>query len=180
MALAKDRLYTTEDIYALPDGQRAELIDGSMYLMAHPKRIHQKFVHFLDVTIDNYIREKGGDCEVYPAPFAVFLSKDDRNYVEPDISVVCDREKLTEDGCSGAPDWIIEVASPGSRRIDYYMKLFKYRTAGVREYWIVDPDKERVTVYNFDEETVMEQTLSECVKSGIYGDLEIDFGSMQL
>lgn len=77
MALAKDRLYTTEDIYALPDGQRAELIDGSMYLMAHPKRIHQKFVHFLDVTIDNYIREKGGDCEVYPAPFAVFLSKDD-------------------------------------------------------------------------------------------------------
>ena len=64
MALAKDRLYTTEDIYALPDGQRAELIDGSMYLMAHPKRIHQKFVHFLDVTIDNYIREKGGDCEI--------------------------------------------------------------------------------------------------------------------
>ena len=180
MALAKDRLYTTEDIYALPDGQRAELIDGSMYLMAHPKRIHQKFVHFLDVTIGNYIREKGGDCEVYPAPFAVFLSKDDRNYVEPDISVVCDREKLTEDGCSGVPDWIIEAVSPGSRRIDYYMKLFKYRTAGVREYWIVDPDKERVTVYNFDEETVMEQTLSECVKSGIYDDLEIDFCSMQL
>lgn len=127
MALAKDRLYTTEDIYALPDGQRAELIDGSMYLMAHPKRIHQKFVHFLDVTIDNYIREKGGDCEVYPAPFAVFLSKDDRNYVEPDISVVCDRGKLTEDGCSGAPDWIVEVVSPGSRRIDYYMKLFKQK-----------------------------------------------------
>ena len=75
------------------------------------------------------------------APFAVFLNADDKNYVEPDISVICDKSKLTDKGCNGAPDWIIEIVSSGSRRMDYYTKLFKYRTAGVREYWIVDPDK---------------------------------------
>ena len=86
------------------------------------------------------------------APFAVFLNADDKNYVEPDISVICDRDKLTDKGCTGAPDWIIEIVSPGSRRMDYYTKLFKYRTAGVREYWIVDPAKERTTVYHFEED----------------------------
>ena len=68
--------YTIEDIYNLPDGQRAELIDGELYMMATPSRVHQKFVHFFDWTIGNYIHSKDGDCEVYPAPFAVFLNAD--------------------------------------------------------------------------------------------------------
>lgn len=179
MALAKENSYTIEDIYTLPDGQRAELIDGTMYMMAPPKRIHQEIVIELSTVINTYIKKKRGECKVYPAPFAVFLNSDDKNYVEPDISVICDKTKLTDDGCNGAPDWIIEVVSPSSRRMDYILKLFKYRSAGVREYWIVDPDKNRVTVYNFESDTGDEYTLSDTVKSGIDDDLQIDFSLIQ-
>ncbi|MDE5589145.1 MAG: Uma2 family endonuclease [Acetatifactor sp.] len=76
---------------------------------------------------------------IYLAPYAVFLNADETNYVEPDISVICDKSKLDERGCNGAPDWIIEVVSPSTERMDYGIKLFKYRSAGVREYWIVNP-----------------------------------------
>lgn len=70
------------------------------------------------------------------APFAVFLNENNKNYVEPDINVICDKNKLSDRGCEGAPDWVIEIVSPGSRRMDYAIKLFKYRSAGVQEYWI--------------------------------------------
>lgn len=84
MALAqKITDYTTSDIYGLPEGQRAELIDGQIYMMAAPGRQHQEIVHFLDKTIGNYIDSKNGKCKVYPAPFAVFLNADNKNYVEP-------------------------------------------------------------------------------------------------
>lgn len=140
-ALTKKRRYTIDDIYALPDGKRAELIDGQIYYVAPPSRKHQTIARELFSSINSYIKSNGGSCESFFAPFAVFLNSDDKNYVEPDISVICDITKLTDKGCSGAPDWIIEIVSPGSRRADYYTKLFKYRTAGVREYWIVDPEK---------------------------------------
>ena len=138
-ALGKEELYTIDDIYALPDGKRAELIDGKIYYMAPPSKTHQKISGKLYQTIANYIDSKDGKCEIYSAPFAVFLNKDDINYIEPDISVICDPTKLDEKGCHGAPDWIIEVVSPGNKPMDYFTKLFKYRTAEVREYWIVDP-----------------------------------------
>lgn len=179
MALAREKIYTIEDIYSLPEGQRAELIDGTMYMMAPPKRIHQEIVMELSAVIHAYIRNKRGECKVYPAPFAVFLNMDDKTYVEPDISVICDKGKLTDDGCMGAPDWVIEVVSPSSRRMDYILKLFQYRSVGVREYWIVDPDKNRVMVYNFETETGGEYTMWEAVTSGIYDDLEIDFRLIQ-
>lgn len=102
------------------------------------------------------------------APFAVFLNEDDRNYVEPDISIICDSAKLNDKGCFGAPDWIIEIVSPGSRQTDYYKKLFKYRTAGVREYWVADPDRKIVTVYNFEHDTMVEYPFGEEVPAGIY------------
>lgn len=108
----------------------------------------------------------------------MFLNEDDRNYVEPDISVVCDRNKLNDRGCTGAPDWIIEVVSPGSRRIDYYTKLFKYRTSGVREYWLVDPDKNRVFVYSFETEDTAEYSLTDSVRAGIYDGLSINFADI--
>lgn len=172
--------YTIEDIYNLPDGKRAELIEGQLYMMATPGRIHQKIVHFLDWTIGSYINDRNGDCEVYPSPFAVFLNADNEIYVEPDISVICDKNKLTDKGCNGAPDWLIEVVSPSSKRMDYYMKLFRYRTAGVREYWIVDSEKKRITVYNFEKDTIEEYSFSDKVKSGIYEDLEIDFSRINI
>lgn len=141
MPFPQQENYTIDDIYALTEGTRAELIDGQIYYMAPPGRRHQKIAGKLFAAIAHYIDSKGGSCEPYIAPFAVFLNEDDRNYVEPDISVICDTSKLTDKGCDGAPDWIIEIVSPGSRRMDYFIKLFKYRTAGVHEYWIVDPAK---------------------------------------
>ena len=102
MPLPKEELYTTDFIYNLPDGERAELIDGQIYYMSTPTRIHQKILGGLYTAIYNYIHSKNGLCEVYPAPFAVFLNKDNRNYVEPDISVICDKSKLDDRGCIGA------------------------------------------------------------------------------
>lgn len=171
---------TIDDIYALPEGQRAELIDGKIYMMASPGRIHQRLVMELSFRIREYIGRQGGGCEVFPSPFAVFLNADNDIYVEPDVSVVCDKNKLTEEGCSGAPDWIIEIASPSSRRMDYYIKLFKYRTAGVREYWIADPEKNRVTVYDFAHDEMADCTFSDRIKPGIFGDLEIDFSQISI
>lgn len=166
--LRKEEVYTIDDIYALPDGERAELIDGKIYYMAPPSRIHQRILFSLSRKIADYIEFQNGECEVNIAPFAVFLNKDDINYIEPDISIVCDSSKLDDKGCHGAPDWVIEVVSLGSKSMDYFTKLFKYRTAGVREYWIVDPTKERVTVYRFEKETMEEYSFGEDISVGIY------------
>lgn len=133
MALHQERTYTIDDIYALPDGQRAELIDGRMYMMAPPTTIHQRVSYAVARKISDHIDKKWGNCEVFLAPFAVLLNEDRQNYVEPDISVICDKNKLDEKGCNGAPDWIIEVTSPANPQNDYGIKLFKYRTAGVRD-----------------------------------------------
>ena len=157
MPLPKENTYTTDYIYSLPEGQRAELIDGVIYDMAQPNRLHQELVSELHYKITDYIKKNKGVCKVYPAPFAVFLNADDRNYVEPDISVICDNNKLDDKGCNGAPDWIIEIASPSTKRIDYSIKLFKYRSAGVREYWIVNPRTRIVNVYDFEKEALTDQ-----------------------
>ena len=179
MDLAQDNTYTIEDIYALPDDQRAELIDGRMYMMAPPRRIHQELVGQFTKAIGQYIDAHGGLCKVYPAPFAVFLNADERNYVEPDISVVCDRDKLDEYGCNGAPDWIIEIASPSDSHRDYGIKLFKYRTAGVREYWIVNPMTRTVTVYDFEDESGTDQyTFDDEISVRIYEDLTLRISSL--
>lgn len=112
-------------------------------------------------------------AKCFPAPFAVFLSENDKTYVEPDISIICDKNKITDMGCHGAPDWVIEIVSPSSKAMDYFTKLFKYRTAGVREYWIVDPMKEFVTVYQFEKETMEQYSFGENVPVGIYDNFSI-------
>lgn len=172
--------YTIEDIYNLPEGQRAELIDGELYMMATPSMLHQRISGYLYNEIYNYIRKNNGDCEPFAAPFAVFLNADDQIYLEPDISVICDKDKLTEEGCKGSPDWIIEIVSPTSRPRDYFTKLFKYRESGVREYWIVDHEKNRITVYNFENNVMEEYSFFDKVKAGIYEDFEIDFSGINL
>lgn len=167
-ALRKDMEYTIADIYALPDGERAELFDGKIYYMASPDTRHQMLVSEFIYQIRDHISRNHGECEVLPAPFAVFINQDERNYAEPDISVICDKDKITDRGCNGAPDWVIEIVSSGSRSMDYFTKLFKYQTAGVREYWIVDPAKQRVTVYFFEKETIEEYPFGTDVPVGIY------------
>lgn len=167
-ALKKEEIYTIDDIYALPDGERAELIDGEIYYMAPPSWTHQRISSKLHQVIANYIDSNHGECQVLAAPFAVFLNNDDINYVEPDISVICDASKLDEKGCHGAPDWVIEIASQSSKSRDYMTKLFKYRAAGVREYWIVDPEKQMVSVYGFEKDSVEQYDFGEDVPAGIY------------
>lgn len=172
-ALRKEAFYTIDDIYALPEGRRAELIDGQMYDMASPGRTHQRISMFLSAEISAHIRKAGGNCEVYAAPFAVFLNDDEMNYLEPDISVICDISKLDEAGCHGAPDWVVEIVSPGSKSMDYFKKLFKYRLSGVREYWIVDPAKSQVMVYCFEKESMEEYSFGQEIPVGIYDDFTI-------
>lgn len=179
MALAQEKVYTIDDIYALPEGERAELIDGQIYNMAPPKRIHQQISGRLYQTIANYIDSKQGGCEVYLAPFAVFLNGDDKTYVEPDISIICDKDKLNDYGCNGAPDWIIEIVSPSTERMDYGIKLFKYRSAKVREYWIINPSKQTVMVYDFEHELDTKQySFNDTIPVCIYQDLKINIADL--
>ena len=131
-AVAQAQSYTEEDYYNLPETVRAELIDGQFYAMAAPSRIHQELSGELYLMIGNYLKKSGGACRIFSAPFAVKLFDDRKHIVEPDISIICDRSKLTDSGCSGAPDWIIEIVSPGNPGHDYVRKLNLYMDAGVR------------------------------------------------
>ena len=178
MPLAKQNC-TAEDYWGLPEGMRAELIDGELWDLASPSRKHQEIVHELDRSLGNFIASKGGSCKVYPAPFAVNLFADDTTFVEPDISVVCDRDKLSDRGCEGAPDMVVEVVSPSNPRMDYVSKLSLYQEAGVREYWICDPERERVLVY--DEQSGYVPTIygfGVPVPSTIFPGFEADLGQI--
>lgn len=176
----EDKFFTIEDIYALPEDQYAELIDGELYMMATPSMIHQRIVMELCYKIRNYIGQKNGSCEVFPSPFAVFLNADDTIYLEPDISVICDKDKLTDEGCKGAPDWIIEIVSPTSRPRDYGKKLFMYRTACVREYWIVDHERNLIMQYDFEHDQISDYTFTDMIKTGIFEDFKIDFSRIKI
>lgn len=153
MALqAENRRYTFADVLTWDESDRIEIINGEAFMMAPPSRIHQKIVSELNRQLGNYLKEK--KCEVYPAPFGVRLFEEDGDcpedvdtMVEPDISVVCDPGKLDDHGCKGAPDLIIEILSPSTRRHDRMTKFNLYQRAGVREYWIVDPDSKDVQAF---------------------------------
>lgn len=174
--------YTEKDYYNLPENVRAELIDGQFYNMSAPSRIHQEILNFLNTEINIYIRSKNGSCKVYPAPFAVKLFQKRETIVEPDISVICDPSKLTDRGCTGAPDWIIEIVSPSNSSHDYILKLNLYANAEVREYWIVDPSTKKVIVYNLEKSSFKMDvyTFQDKIKANIYPDFWIDFKELDV
>ncbi len=179
MPALQNKRYGLQDIYDLPDGRRAELLDGQIYMMAPPTTAHQRILNFVSTEVNLYIRKIKGKCEVFPAPFAVFPDADEEKYFEPDISVVCDSEKIDEKGCHGAPDWIAEIVSPSSRNMDYYLKLSEYKKAGVKEYWIIDPVKEIVLVYYMESSDAPVFSGFGIVSSSLYDGLKIDFSSMR-
>jgi Uma2 family endonuclease len=150
MPLAKEQPYFTyADYLAWDEGDRYEIIDGEAYMMAALSRIHQEISGNLYYALRLFLNDK--PCKVYAAPFSVRLfpraDKSDDTVVEPDITVVCDPGKLDDRGCNGPPDLVIEIESPATARYDRIVKFNKYREAGVREYWIVDPEEQAVFAY---------------------------------
>ena len=150
MALpAEKERYTFADVLSWDEDVRVELIDGEPYYMSPPSTSHQRVSFRIARLIGNYL--EGKPCEVFPAPFGVRLFSEDSDrpedetvVLEPDITVVCDRDKLDKDGYKGAPALIVEVLSPSTQRRDRFEKYNLYERAGVREYWIVDPDRKLV------------------------------------
>lgn len=148
---AEKARYTFADALTWDENERIEVINGEMVMLATPSRIHQSIVAELTRQFGNYL--EGKRCKVYPAPFAVRLLEQDGDspddvdtMVEPDLSIVCDKSKLDKYGCKGAPDLIVEVLSPSTQRHDRFVKLALYQRAGVREYWIAEPETQTVQV----------------------------------
>lgn len=178
MPMPKTARKSAEDYWALPDGVRAELVDGELWDLASPSRKHQEVVGFLAHALRLYIEAAKGLCKVYQAPFAVNLFGDESTFVEPDLSAICDRSKLSERGCEGAPDFIAEVVSPSNPGMDYVTKLNLYKEAGVREYWIVDPERERTHVYRFEEDSVPSiYPFASPVPAGVFPGFSADFAA---
>lgn len=173
--------FTIHDYTALPDDQRAELIDGHLVRMQAPTSIHQEMIAEIFYRFKDYQIKKRPDCRVFTAPFDVQLDMDSYTVLQPDISVICDRNRITARGCYGAPDLIVEVLSDSTRNKDMYTKLAKYKNAGVREYWMVDPVRERVLVYFYeDEDKVAVYDFGSKIPVGISGgDLKIDFAEIK-
>ncbi len=142
---------TVEDYNETPEGYPLELINGNFFVMESPTMRHQSIVMELSAEIRNYIKKKQGMCKVYPGPFDVELPTHKATVAVPDITVVCDRDKLNRTRCIGAPDWIIEIWSKSTWMRDANEKLIAYGEAGVKEYWMVDPWKNEVHVYQLDE-----------------------------
>ena len=145
----KDGEYTLDDYYALPDERRVELIDGVFYDMSAPAVIHQKILGELFMLFRECTDAHEGECEVYLSPCDVRLDMDNKTMVQPDLLVICGPYDLGAKRFEGAPDLVLEILSPSTRSKDMLLKLYKYQNAGVKEYWIVDPERETVMVYDF-------------------------------
>ncbi|MCD7884869.1 MAG: Uma2 family endonuclease [Lachnospiraceae bacterium] len=172
--------YTLEDYLALPDDRRVELIDGVIYDMASPTLIHQAIGGKLYAIFESYIARKHGSCMSFNAPVDVQLDCDDKTIVQPDVLIICDPSKLRRDRIYGAPDLVVEILSPSTRRKDRSLKMTKYKRAGVREYWMIDPDYRRIYVHEFEKGEAYEiYDFNDTVPVGIYGgDCVIDFAQV--
>lgn len=172
-------MITLEQYEALPENVRAEVFDGFVYNMASPSQIHQAVLTELLVEIRSYLKKKNGNCQVFPAPFDVKLADKPLTIVQPDIMIVCDKSKLDGKRCNGAPDFIIEIVSSGNPADDYIRKLYYYKNHGVREYWIVDPNRKSVTVNCFEDNILnVPYTFDSVTKVSIYDDLYINFSDI--
>ncbi len=184
------KAYTYKDYLTYDENERIEIIEGEIINMSPaPSRIHQEIISELHFKLKEYIKSNNGSCKVYPAPFDVILKEDDdevinsKNIVQPDISVICDKNKLTEKGCTGSPDMIVEVISPYNPSNDYVRKLNLYEKFKVKEYWIVNPTRKNILVYVLTEngyDAPITYTFSDKVKVNIYDNFEIDFNSIDI
>ncbi len=183
--IAENKIYTYDDYLKFTDDEVVEIIDGRILAMSPaPSRIHQKIIMEISAELRNYIKANNRSCEVYPAPFDVVFKNDDEdvtssiNIVQPDISVICDKNKLTDKGCTGSPDMIVEIVSPFNPSNDYIRKLSLYQDYKVKEYWIVNPIEKNILVYSLQENRYAAPKLynfNDKIKVNIFSELEIDF-----
>ncbi len=172
-------IITLEQYQALPEDRRVEVFDGVVYDMASPSQIHQTLSMELSNILYNYMKTKKGARQVFTAPFDVKLCDQPLTIVQPDIMVICDKDKLDGKRCNGAPDFIIEIVSPGNPSDDYIRKAYYYKNYGVREYWIVDPKRRMVTVDYFEGDLIhVAYSFDSTIKVNIYDDLLISFSGI--
>ena len=146
--------YTLEDYYKIPDDIRVELIDGVIYDMSSPTSVHQLIAGYIYARLLAHMFSQKGNCLPMISPLDVQLDCDDKTMVQPDVIIVCDRDKIINRCVYGAPDFVIEILSKSTRKKDAFIKLNKYMNAGVKEYWMIDPKKLKVLVYDFTQEEV--------------------------
>ena len=146
--------YTLEDYYAIPDDRRVELIDGVIYDMATPIIRHQIIISEMYVQLSRCKKVREGECTVIASPSDVQLNKDNRTMLRPDLYVVCGKVNMDAASFFGAPDMVVEVLLPSSRSHDMLLKLNKYHDAGVKEYWIIDPQYRKILVYDLTDESL--------------------------
>lgn len=171
--------YTLDDYYNLPEDQRFELIDGVIYDMTAPTTIHQSILGRVHAHLLYHIDAKGGQCIPMISPVDVQLDCDDKTMVEPDVIIVCDRGKIIRRCVYGAPDFVMEVLSRSTKKKDMFIKLNKYLNAGVREYWMVDPDKKTVMIYDFEHDDYRLASFSEKIPVAVLdGECVIDFADL--
>ena len=168
---------TIDDYLSMPNDIRVELIDGVFYDMAAPNYLHQQISLELATTLKNHIRTNKGLCSVSIAPTDVQLDSDDKTMVQPDVMVICDRNKITGPRVVGAPDFIIEVVSESNIYHDVFRKRLKYQNAGVREYWIVFPKEKEVQVFFFEKSDIsVRYTFNDSIPVSIWnGKCRVDF-----
>ena len=193
-------LLTVEEFFAIygDKDERYELIDGIAYMMAAPNTVHQDLSMFLSAELFNFL--KGKKCRAFAAPYDVFLNESPKDangkliknkrtkgtVVQPDLMVICDKEKIKPDGCHGAPDFIIEILSTSTKDKDAGPKFYKYFSRGTKEYWLVDPEEQTIDVYEFIPnakklKALLERfTFEDKVKSHVLEGLEIDFSQFDL
>lgn len=145
---ADKQLYSVEGYFELEDFVEYELIYGRLVHYNSPGYSHQRSSFQISKRFDDYITSNKGKCKVIPAPFCVVLDEVDAVVVQPDISIICNTELIKNEYCYGAPDIIVEVVSPSNKNRDYHQKVALYKEYGVKEYWIIDLELERVTLYN--------------------------------
>lgn len=178
--------YTYADALSWEESDRTELIKGVPFMMSPPSRKHQEISWAICQQLGRYL--EGKKCRAYHAPFGVRLFEKDGDspttvdtLVEPDIVIVCDYEKLDDEGCKGAPDLIMEILSPSTQRHDKVTKFILYQQAGVREYWIIDPDTQIVQVYTLEDgcyHAGTAYTANSTVPVGIFENFSIDLGQV--
>ena len=173
--------YTIEDYLALPKGTRAELIDGFLYAMASPTPLHQLVATLMGQQLMNFVQEHGCPCIPISSPVDVQLHMDDKTMIQPDVMILCShKEILSNKRIYGAPDFVAEILSPSNRVVDMALKLFHYIAAGVREYWLVDPERGTVVVYDLEHDAEMQMyTFRDKVPVRIWkGEYSLDFGAI--